>query len=130
MQVSSAPDKPTAAPGKRKSGVVVPHKPRWYQHLAAGLIYSLIRFVAATLRYQLKDQSGLFTRPSTDKFIFAIWHNRLALSLIMYRRYVLRPAPNRRLAAMVSAPTATCATVNPTIIGMGCGASAVASRLM
>jgi lysophospholipid acyltransferase (LPLAT)-like uncharacterized protein len=103
VQVSSAPDKPAAKPGKRKSGVVVPHQPHWYQHLAATLIYSLVRFVAATLRYRLNDQSGLFTRLPKDKFIFAIWHNRLALSLIMYRRYVLRPSPDRRLAAMVSA---------------------------
>ena len=35
--------------------------------------------------------------------LFSIWHNRLALSLMMYRRYVVRFAPERRLAAMVSA---------------------------
>jgi lysophospholipid acyltransferase (LPLAT)-like uncharacterized protein len=101
--VSSAPDKPAARRGKRKSGVVIPHEPRWYQRFAAALIYSLIRSVAATLRYRLNDQSGLFSRPLQGKFIFAIWHNRLALSLIMYRRYVFAPAPDRRLAAMVSA---------------------------
>ena len=34
------------------------------------------------------------------------------------------------LEAIVMAPTATCATVKPTMTGMGCGASAVAKRLM
>jgi len=100
--VSSAPDKPPAR-GKTKSGVVVPHQPRWQQRFAAALIYSVIRSIAATLRYRLHDQSGQFTRPSKEKFIFAIWHNRLALSLILYRRYVGGRVPDRRLAAMVSA---------------------------
>jgi lysophospholipid acyltransferase (LPLAT)-like uncharacterized protein len=103
VQVSSAPDKPATPRGTRKSGVVVPHQPHWYQRLAAALIYGTVRFVAATLRYRLNDQSGLFSRPLQEKIIFAVWHNRLALSLIMYQRYVLRLAPERRLAAMVSA---------------------------
>jgi hypothetical protein len=38
-----------------------------------------------------------------EKLIFAIWHNRLALSLMMYRRYIVSEAGDRRLAAMVSA---------------------------
>jgi hypothetical protein len=83
--------------------VVVPHKAKWHQRLAAALIYGLICSVAATVRYRLTDQSGFFNGPMGEKFIFAVWHNRLALSLMMYRRYVLRKGPERRLAAMVSA---------------------------
>ncbi len=101
--MSSAPDTPAARPGKRKSGVVVPHKARWSQRVAAALIYGLIRLVSATLRYRLDDGSGMLASALQEKVIFALWHNRLALSLVMYRRYVLRFAPDRRLAAMVSA---------------------------
>lgn len=101
--VSSAPDNPAARPAKRKSGVVVPHKARWTQRLAAALIYGLIRLVSATLRYRLNDGSGMLAAAAQEKAIFAIWHNRLALSLVMYQRYVKRYAPDRRLAAMVSA---------------------------
>jgi len=35
--------------------------------------------------------------------IFAFWHNRLALSAILYQRYFLKFAPGRRVAGMVSA---------------------------
>jgi len=51
----------------------------------------------------MEDGSGLFRGAPPGRIIFSIWHNRLALSLIMYRRYVVRFAPERRLAAMVSA---------------------------
>lgn len=100
---SSAPENRAARPAKRKSGVVVPHKARWQQRLAAVLAYSLIRLVSATVRYRLNDKSGLVNNESNERIIFALWHNRLALSLMMYRRYVARFAPERRLAAMVSA---------------------------
>lgn len=86
-----------------KTGVVVPHKAKWHQRLAAVLIYAFIRTVGATIRFKLDDRSGFFSGAPKEKFIFAIWHNRLALSLVMYRRYVARPAPEHRMAAMVSA---------------------------
>jgi lysophospholipid acyltransferase (LPLAT)-like uncharacterized protein len=82
---------------------VIPHRPRWRQRFAAALIYGLVRGVAATVRFRLKDDSGVFGVAHNERLIFAIWHNRLALSLMMYRRYVLRMAPDRQLAAMVSA---------------------------
>lgn len=88
---------------KRKSGVVVPHKARWHQWLAATLIYLSIRVLAATIRFRLDDRSQLFNGAPREKIIFAIWHNRLALSAVMYRRYVLKFAPERRMAGMVSA---------------------------
>jgi len=102
-EVSSAPENPANTPKRSTSGVIIPHRPRWRQRVAALLIYGLVRCVAGTLRYRLNDASGLFAGAPRERFIFAIWHNRLALSLMMYRRYVLRRAPERRLAAMVSA---------------------------
>ena len=87
----------------KSGGVVVPHKAKWHQRLAAGLIYALIRFLGATIRFKLNDRSGFFSGAPKEKFIFAIWHNRLSLCLLLYRRYVARPAPEHRMAAMVSA---------------------------
>jgi lysophospholipid acyltransferase (LPLAT)-like uncharacterized protein len=91
-----------AAP-KSRGGVVVPHRAKWHQRLAARMVYGFIRCVAATVRFEMHDGSGLLTGAPTQRIIFSIWHNRLALSLILYRRYLVRFAPERRMAAMVSA---------------------------
>ena len=87
----------------KSSGVVVPHKAKWHQRLIARLIYLFIQCLGATIRFKLNDSSGFFTGAPKEKFIFAIWHNRLSLCLVLYRRYVARPAPEHRMAAMVSA---------------------------
>lgn len=92
-----------AAGRNRGARVVVPHRAKWQQRLAAALLYGLIRSVAATIRFQMDDGSGILGGPPAQRIIFSIWHNRLALSLIMYRRYLLKRSPDRRLAAMVSA---------------------------
>src|ERR1700692_3014889 len=55
---------------------------------------------------------------------------RVANSTAGRRTYRKTSTAITTLAAMVSAPTATWATVNPTITAMGCGASIVAMRLM
>jgi len=102
MPEGQNPEPLPAAP-KRKSGIVVPHAPKWHQRLAAALIYALVHALAATLRFRLIDLSGFFSDVPQEKIIFAIWHNRLSLSLILYRRYVARRDRNRRLVAMVSA---------------------------
>jgi len=88
---------------RRKSGVVVPHKAKWRQRLAAALVYLLVRCIAGTIRFKLNDGSGLFSGAPGEKLIFAFWHNRLALSVILYRRYVLKFAPERRISGMISA---------------------------
>jgi lysophospholipid acyltransferase (LPLAT)-like uncharacterized protein len=88
---------------RRKSGVVVPHRAKWPQRLLAALIYVGIRCVAGTIRFKLDDRAGLFKEKSSGKVIFAFWHNRLGLSAVLYRRYFLRLAPERRMAGIVSA---------------------------
>jgi lysophospholipid acyltransferase (LPLAT)-like uncharacterized protein len=88
---------------KKGNGVVVPHRARWHRGLAAGLICAVIRSLAATLRYSLNDQTGMLASEPKEPVIFAIWHNRLALSLSLYRKYVKQRQPSRRMAAMVSA---------------------------
>ncbi len=92
-----------AANQRKRGGIVIPHRAKWHQKLAAGLIYGSIRCVGATVRFELEDGSGMFTDVPRDPVIFSIWHNRLALSMMIYRRYVQRFAPERRMAAMVSA---------------------------
>lgn len=95
--------KPETRNPKSKSGVVVPHTPSWHQRLMAALVYAFIRALAATIRFKLTDASGYFSDAPQEKLIFAIWHNRLALALILYHRYVARRDRRRRLVALVSA---------------------------
>lgn len=82
--------------------VVVPRQLRWHQGLLAALIYFFIRAVGFTLRPEWRDRSGLLVGNS-QPVIFCIWHNRLALSLLILRDYVQKLQPTRRLAAIVSA---------------------------
>jgi len=84
-------------------GVVIPHPPKWHQRLLAALIYTVAQGITATLRFRLEDLSGYFSDVPQEKIIFAIWHNRLALALILYRRYVARRDHGRQLVALVSA---------------------------
>jgi lysophospholipid acyltransferase (LPLAT)-like uncharacterized protein len=66
------------------------------------LISLFIRGVTATIRFHKDDRAGYFNaEPSLT--IFAVWHNRLALSAAMYERYVRVFNSKRRMAAMVSA---------------------------
>lgn len=88
---------------KRKSGVVIPHRVKWHQRLAARLVYFIAHSMAATLRFKLNDKSGYFSHVPQEKLIFAIWHNRLSLALILYRKYVARRDRSRKLVALVSA---------------------------
>ena len=85
------------------SGIVVPHRLPWHGRLAAFAIYNLGRALTATLRPRWEDQTALLTQPPQTPVIFAVWHNRLALSMIFYHGYVRRHNPKARLAAMISA---------------------------
>ena len=87
----------------KSGGVVVPHKAKWHQRFAAVLIGLFIRAVAVTIRFRLDDRSRSFNGAPGEKFIFAVWHNRLALCLMLYRRYAVRSESDRRMAAIVSA---------------------------
>jgi lysophospholipid acyltransferase (LPLAT)-like uncharacterized protein len=69
----------------------------------AALVYLLVRGIAGTVRFKLNDGSSLLRGAPGEKLIFAFWHNRLALSVKLYRRFILKFAPERRIAGMVSA---------------------------
>ncbi len=87
----------------KKSGVVVPHSPKWRQRLAASLVYAFIRLLALTLRYRWTDRSGFFKGQRPGPATYCVWHNRLAVCLIAYSGYIKKHNQSAGLAAMVSA---------------------------
>jgi lysophospholipid acyltransferase (LPLAT)-like uncharacterized protein len=82
---------------------VVPHNPRRSQKLGASLAFVLERMLVASLRFQWQDDSDLFNGTEAQPVIFSIWHNRLALSMAIYRKGPRTWQPERRMAAIVSA---------------------------
>lgn len=104
--MSAAPESSVPAgrtPAPPKSGVVIPHRAKWHQRLAARLIWLFVRSLSATIRFKLDDRAGYFSGPPKEAIIFAAWHNRLALALMLYERYVRRYQPERKLVCLVSA---------------------------
>jgi lysophospholipid acyltransferase (LPLAT)-like uncharacterized protein len=93
---------PVVARPRRSSGIVVPHPLKWYQRWLASFAYFIIRLVALTLRFRWEYAPALLEN-KTRPVIFCIWHNRLALSLLMYEHYVRRVGQEPHLAALVSA---------------------------
>lgn len=85
------------APVSGPKGPVAPHLPRRSQRLAAVLAFFVERLITTTLRYEWRDASGLIDRASARPVIFCLWHNRLALSMVVHRKYP------RKLAALISA---------------------------
>lgn len=78
-------------------GLVVPHRPNALQHLVAWAAFAVEGLVTATMRCEWRDQSGLGGAQNGTPVIFCLWHNRLAISMIVHRRHP------RKLAALVSA---------------------------
>lgn len=89
-------------PGSRSHRIAI-RRPTWLARMLLSLLYGIIRILTATVRFQWDDRSGRFTGDSSRPVIFCIWHNRLALCLPLYLKYVVRRQPGRRMAAIVSA---------------------------
>jgi hypothetical protein len=87
----------------RQSAIVIPHQPKWHQRLGAAFLYFFLRFLAFTLRKRWTDRSGYFGNPPPGAAIYAVWHNRLALSMLIYFGFVHKHNHSAGLAAMVSA---------------------------
>lgn len=95
---------PDASPRHPAAGIVIPHRAKWHQRLAARLIWIIVRSMAATIRFKLDDRSGYFSAGAPkDPIIFAVWHNRLGLALRLYEKFVRKHQPDRKLAGLVSA---------------------------
>jgi lysophospholipid acyltransferase (LPLAT)-like uncharacterized protein len=88
---------------KQKSGVIIPHAPRWHQRLGAWMVVTLVRMVAATIRYNYDDRSEYFNGSPRGPALFCFWHNRLALCTALYRRYVQKRNPTAGMAGLISA---------------------------
>ena len=81
----------------RSRGPVIPSHAKWSQSVTAWLLCLVERLVTLTLRCHWRDGSGLATMPVQPPVIFCLWHNRLALSMLVHRRF------RRKLAALISA---------------------------
>ena len=88
---------------KRVSGIVVPHKPRWFQKLGAFLIYCVARTYATTLRIHWDNQSGYLRDKRGGPAIYCLWHNRLILCMEVYLRQTKPRSLGIGLAALISA---------------------------
>ena len=91
------------SPPSPTSGVVVPQALRWHGELAAAAGYAFLRTLSATLRMRWEDPEDYLSAIGQSPVIFALWHNRLILSLPSYRKYFLGRDPHRRLVALISA---------------------------
>lgn len=87
----------------RKSGVVVPHKPRWHQRWGASLIYVAARAYAMTLRVQWDNRTGYFLDELGGPAIYCLWHNRLILCMEAYLEQTKQRSLGKGLAALISA---------------------------
>ena len=105
MPIPQPPSEMSDAKSKtqRSGGVVVAHKPKWYQRVVAWLIFATVRTVSATLRYQWTDRSNYINVPVPGPAIYCIWHNRLALCMPAYYSYIKKYRNTSGLAVMVSA---------------------------
>jgi lysophospholipid acyltransferase (LPLAT)-like uncharacterized protein len=85
------------SPAASRTGVVVPNRATHAQQLVSWCVFQVERIVTGSLRCRWRDRSGLTEAPDSPPVIFCLWHNRLAISMIVRRRYP------RKLAALVSA---------------------------
>jgi len=71
----------------------------WRARWLTALGYCLLQVWARTLRFELEDRAGVVDAPPNERYIGALWHNRLLLLPFILRRYL----PQRRGAALISA---------------------------
>lgn len=81
----------------------VPYAPSATQRLLARAVRRLLLVNGATLRFRRHDPHNTLPLLQSQPVIFATWHNRVTLSLLLYRQLVDVRIPGRRLAALVSA---------------------------
>ena len=86
----------------RKSGVVVPQEPTFWQRTGALLLVLFARLLTSTLRYKWNDRSGFWKNPPDSPLIFCFWHNRILLCPNVYQIYSRRRARSK-VAAIASA---------------------------
>ncbi len=88
---------------RRKSGVIVPHKPKWQQRAGAFLMFLLMRAVMFTMRCRVPGRPEYFAPKAPGPAIFCFWHNRLASCIKVYENLRKPHTSGRGMAALVSA---------------------------
>jgi lysophospholipid acyltransferase (LPLAT)-like uncharacterized protein len=96
-------ERPARSAKPRKSGVVIPNSPRWYQWLAASVVWLIINLVSVTIRYRVQDPHGIFQRKDLKQTIYCFWHNRLSLCVKLYFKYGRARHAAPGVAGLVSA---------------------------
>ncbi len=84
------------------SGPVIPRPLNWKERALVRAAYLLIRSLFLTLRLTFDDQSGRI-KGAKGPLIFCTWHNRMALTLLGYERYLVKHRTDRDIAALISA---------------------------
>lgn len=70
----------------------------WRARWLVAFGYRLLQVWARTLRFEIDDRAGVVGRPPNERYIGALWHNRLLLLPFVIKRYL----PGRRGAALIS----------------------------
>ena len=79
---------------------VVPHRLKWHGEVGAGAAFVMLRGLSATWRLRFLDD-GWQHEVEPGQVIFAVWHNRLALTMPIHRSVLLGRQPRRRLATLL-----------------------------
>ena len=61
-----------------KSGIIIPHAPKWHQRIGALALFLSLRALLLTVRCRMAARSEFFSPVAPTPAIFCIWHNRLA----------------------------------------------------
>ena len=95
---------PAPSPNRpaRKSGIVVPHRPKWHGEIAAAALWTLGTGLSKTWRIAFRDESGMLAPTARGPILFALWHNRLAVAMTFWS-IVRRQRAESGLAALISA---------------------------
>jgi Kdo2-lipid IVA 3' secondary acyltransferase len=70
----------------------------WRARWLVAFGHRLLQIWARTLRFQIEDRANVIGVPPNDRYIGALWHNRLLLFPFVLKRYL----PERRGAALIS----------------------------
>ena len=70
----------------------------WRARWLVAFGHRLLQIWARTLRFQIDDRANVVGAPPNDRYIGALWHNRLLLFPFVLKRYL----PERRGAALIS----------------------------
>ena len=87
---------------KRSSGIVVPNQPRWFQRLAALIVFCTMRAYVGTLRIRWDDPDH-FRDKIDGPAIYCLWHNRLILCVEALRQQSRHAPMGKGMAALISA---------------------------